>query len=157
MSFPCPTVPISGTILSRRNVPFGGNATRARGCYAGVMASEPLTPWSLKDWLKDAGLTVAAFEAATGWTHRITSELVNNRIRWNSDHLATAARVLELAPHEVLMPPEQAKALRDMFGTATQIAADTRLPFHAAPPEAEQPGTERLAPLPGKARRPRRR
>lgn len=99
------------------------------------MAVSPQHDWYLKEWLATLGTTTAWLEAQTGWTHRIASQLVNRRLRWNRDHLSLAAATLNIAAHELLLHPEDAMAIRRVRESALSIAAESRQPWTPAPTE----------------------
>jgi hypothetical protein len=80
--------------------------------------------WYLREWIDASPVTITEFRERTGWTHRIASQLVNRRIRWNRDHLSEAAFALHVEPFELLMHPDEAFALRRLRADALRIAAD---------------------------------
>lgn len=80
--------------------------------------------WYLREWVDVLDCTITELRERTGWTHRIASELVNRKIRWNRDHLSEAAFALHVEPFELLMPPQDAFALRRLRKDAIRIAAD---------------------------------
>jgi hypothetical protein len=110
------------------------------------MAAKPTSDWYLKEWLGTLDATVTWLEGETGWTHRIASQLVNRRTRWNRDHLALAAKVLRIAPYELLLHPEDAMHIRRLRSAveveARLRAAEDRGDY--APPTGES--VERLVP-----------
>lgn len=111
--------------------------------YTDPMAQDLHYDWYLKEWLGTLNRTVAWLEKETGWTHRIASQLVNRQARWNRDHFSLAASILKIAPHELLMHPDDAMAQRRMKQSALTIAAQSkaaeeRLPFTPAP-EIDEP------------------
>lgn len=77
--------------------------------------------WFLKEWLAAVGESVARLEGETGWTHRIASQLVNRKIRWNRDHLDLAAKALRVAPFELLMHPDDAMNIRKLKAAETKL------------------------------------
>jgi len=70
--------------------------------------------WYLKEWLAVIGVSGAWLSRETGWTHRITNQLINKKIRWNRDHLSLAAQILKLSPFELLLHPDEAMHLRKL-------------------------------------------
>jgi hypothetical protein len=99
-------------VLSSPIVPFSGNDETTARAYAARMATQPQHDWYLKEWLAATSTAVSVLERETGWTHRIASQLVNRRTRWNRDHLVLAARVLHIHPFELLLHPEDAMQIR---------------------------------------------
>lgn len=110
----CPIVPLLGTNGQEALVPDWGNDGLRTFLYNRAVVAKPYHDWYLKEWLAAKGehATVAWFEAQTGWTHRIASQLVNRKLRWNRDHLALAAKVLQIAPYELMLHPDEAYHIR---------------------------------------------
>jgi hypothetical protein len=100
--------------------------------------------WYLREWVDTLECSVTELRERTGWTHRIASQLVNRKLRWNRDHLSEAAFALRVEPFELMMPPEDAFALRRLRADAVRIAADQRQIWQAKPegqPEWPKRGT----------------
>lgn len=113
-----------------------------RICYNWQMAA--LThDWYLREWIDALPITISDFRERTGWTHRIASQLVNRKIRWNRDHLSEAAFALHVEAFELLMHPDDAFALRRLRKDALRIAAEPQQIWKEAP-DAPEWG-ERLA------------
>lgn len=112
------------------------------------MASGPAHDWYLKEWLAAKGeeATIAWLERETGWTHRIASQLVNRQLRWNRDHLALAAKVLQIEPWKLLMHPQDANHIHKLLVEAEEYrlkVAEEQLRYKAAERQSD-----RLAPPP---------
>jgi hypothetical protein len=82
--------------------------------------------WYLREWVDASPVSISELRERTGWTHRIASQLVNRKLRWNRDHLSEAAFALHVEPFELLMHPDDAFALRRLRSDALKIAADDR-------------------------------
>lgn len=82
--------------------------------------------WYLREWVNALDCTVTQLRERTGWTHRIASQLVNRKLRWNRDHLSEAAFALHIEPFELLLHPDDAFALRRLRADAIRIAAEKR-------------------------------
>ena len=100
------------------------------------MAATPLHDWYLKEWLRSLGCTAARLVEETGWTHRIANQLINRKLRWNRDHLSLVASILHLAPHELLMHPDEAMHVRRLRAAAAdemrlRVAENPALPESA--------------------------
>lgn len=96
--------------------------------------NRPAHDWYLREWLAALDCTVTQLRERTDWTHRIASQLVNRKLRWNRDHLSQAATALHLDAWELLMHPADAMEVRQL---RTQVlrAAEKRNDYVAAPPE----------------------
>lgn len=90
--------------------------------------------WYLKEWLDTLDCSITDLRERTGWTHRIGSQLVNRKVRWNRDHLSQAAFALNLSPWELLMPPADAMEVRQLRAQVLR-AAEKRTDFKPAPKE----------------------
>lgn len=107
------------------------------------MASQPQHDWYLKEWLRSTQTSVTTLEAETGWTHRVASQLVNCRIRWNRDHLLLAAKVLRIHPFELLLHPDDAMHIRRL-----RAAVDEEARLRVAEGRAEYAAQQAPAALP---------
>lgn len=91
--------------------------------------------WYFADWLGTTGKTQADIIRATGWPKSKVSKLATGRQPYDRDTLNLLADVLNLAPFEMLMHPEDAMRVRRLRDTALSIAADNRLDYRAPPAE----------------------
>ncbi|MBA4092281.1 MAG: hypothetical protein C0494_17050 [Sphingobium sp.] len=73
--------------------------------------------------------TQAEMMDKTGWSKAKMSQLYNGKQDFNSVVLTEAAQALNAKPFELLMPPADAMAIRQLRKTAIQIAADSRSTF----------------------------
>lgn len=98
--------------------------------------------WFLPEWMAAANIpTQAEMMEKTGWSKAKMSQLYNAKQDFNSEVLAEAAQALNARPYELLMPPEDAMAIRQFRRTALQIAADRRDTFLHEANEADRTGT----------------
>lgn len=86
----------------------------------------------MREWLDTLGCTVTQLRDRTDWTHRIASQLVNRKLRWNRDHLSQAATALHLDPWELLMHPSDAMEIRQLRAQVLR-AAEKRRDYVAEP------------------------
>ncbi|MGE6693323.1 helix-turn-helix domain-containing protein [Sphingobium limneticum] len=84
--------------------------------------------------------TQADMMEKTGWSKAKMSQLYNAKQDFNSEVLTEAALALNARPYELLMPPEDAMAIRQLRQTALHIAADTHSTFIHGPDEARRVG-----------------
>jgi len=90
--------------------------------------------WYLREWLDALDCSITDLRERTEWTHRIASQLVNRKLRWNRDHLSQAAKALHLDAWELLMHPSDAMEIRQLR-SSIQLAAERRAQYKALPPE----------------------
>lgn len=88
------------------------------------MATQIDFGWYLADWLAAKNMSQADLCRATGFPKAKVSELVNGKSRYNRDVVNTIAKALEIYPHELLMHPADANALKRLRQTAMSIAAE---------------------------------
>lgn len=92
--------------------------------------------WYLTDWLKSLQVSQAELGRRTDYPKAKVSDLVTGKQRYNRDILNDIASALHIKPHELLMHPEDAMALRRMRAAASEIV---RVPFGGtAGDEAEE-------------------
>ncbi len=70
--------------------------------------------WYLKEWLETLDLSQADLGRLTDYPKAKVSDLVTGKQRFNRDILNDIATALHLQIHELLMPPEEAMAQRQM-------------------------------------------
>lgn len=72
---------------------------------------------------------------ATGYSRATMSDLSTGKQRYNRDVINEVAAAMHIRPHELLMHPDDAMALRRVRESAARIAAETPAPDAA--PEGE--------------------
>lgn len=77
--------------------------------------------WFLKEWLTATGTSQAELGRLTDYPKAKVSDLVTGKQRYNRDILNDVAKALNIHPHELLMDPEDAMALRQMRASAQKI------------------------------------
>lgn len=98
--------------------------------------------WFLPEWMRVADVqTQTEMMEKTGWSKAKMSQLYNGKQDINSQVLLEAALALNAKPFELLMPPADAMAIRQLRKTAIQIAADSRSTFIHEPGEDGRTGT----------------
>jgi transcriptional regulator with XRE-family HTH domain len=80
--------------------------------------------WYLAQWMDTLHVTQADLCRATGFPKAKMSELVNGVSRYNRDVVNTLAKALHIRPHELLMHPDDANAIKRLRESAIRIAAD---------------------------------
>lgn len=82
--------------------------------------------WYLREWLDALQASQADLERLTGWDKRKTSHLVTCKQPYKRDTVNEAADALHIQPFELLMPPDEAFALRRFRESAVQLAASSQ-------------------------------
>jgi len=77
--------------------------------------------WYLKEWLAATNTSQADLVRLTDYPKAKVSDLVNGKQRYNRDILNDVAHALNIRPHELLMHPDDAMALRRMRALAEQM------------------------------------
>lgn len=80
--------------------------------------------WHLAEWMAAADVTQADLCRATGFPKAKMSELVAGKSRYNRDVVNTLAKALNIRPHELLMHPDDAYAIRRLRESAIRIASE---------------------------------
>jgi transcriptional regulator with XRE-family HTH domain len=82
--------------------------------------------WYLKEWLATLGKRQADIVRDLGWNKARVSLMLRGKQPYDRDSLNELATYLHLFPHELLMHPDEAMALRQLKVAAGQIV---RIPF----------------------------
>jgi hypothetical protein len=93
--------------------------------YPSLMA-EPGHDWYLKEWLATLGRKQADIVRDLGWNKARISLMLRGKQPYDRDSLNELAIYLHLQPHELLMHPDDAMALRQMRKAASEIV---RVPY----------------------------
>jgi hypothetical protein len=88
--------------------------------------------WYLPEWMAACGLSGRGAQSKmmelTNWSKATMSQLYTGKQDFNSEILDTASAALHCEPHELLMHPDQAFAVRRLRETAAVIVADVPAP-----------------------------
>lgn len=90
--------------------------------------------WFLAEWATEAGLKQADAQRDLGWPKSTASDLWNGKQRYTQDHVDEVTSWLKIEPFELLMHPDEAKALRAFRQAARTIAAEDPRPSRSAKP-----------------------
>lgn len=77
--------------------------------------------WYFAEWTTHAGYKQADAERALGWPRGKMSDLWNQKQRYTQETVDEVAAWLELQPYELLLPPPEALALRQLRAAAHTI------------------------------------
>lgn len=136
---------IKRNAASSENVSQCANDWLAYGFYDRNMAAAPQYDWYLAEWLETLQVRQADLSRLTDWDKRKTSFLVSGKQPYKRDDVNEAAFALNLQPFELLMPPEQAMALRQLYASSVTIAAESKSPYVAEPAADPLPTRRKIA------------
>ena len=85
--------------------------------------AKPEPDWHLQAWMREKGKIQADLVRELGWDKAKASFLWNGKQPYRKDLVNQVAEWLDIEPFELLMPPSEAKALRQLRETALAIAA----------------------------------
>lgn len=89
------------------------------------MEQDPDSDWHLKEWAALQNKRQADLTRDLGWLPPRASKVWNGEIPYKRDIVVALAQWLGIRPHELLMLPRDAMALRRLRETAKAIAAET--------------------------------
>lgn len=98
-------------------------------CFAWVRYPSRMTPgydWYLKEWLATLGKKQADIVRDLGWNKARISLMLRGKQPYDRDSINELAIYLNLKPHELLMHPEDAMAMRRLKTVAGEIV---RIPY----------------------------
>ena len=96
--------------------------------------------WYLKEWLLHLGKKQSSLVNELGWNKSRAHHVWHNVQPYRKEVVNQLAKWLDLEPFELLMPPDQALALRRLRESALAIAADQSREFEGFPPGSGPPG-----------------
>jgi plasmid maintenance system antidote protein VapI len=82
----------------------------------------PMHDWYLKEWLKTLGKRQADIVRDLDWNKARVSLMIRGEQPYTRDAINELSAYLNLKPHEMLMHPQDAMALRRLQATALEIA-----------------------------------
>lgn len=110
----------------------GRDDFRGRLFYAPLMA-RPSHDWFLREWLAYYGKRQSDLVRDLDWNKARVSLMIRREQQYTRDAVNEVAEYLNIAPHELLMSPDDAMALRRLRADAIRIASGS------APDETSQP------------------
>jgi hypothetical protein len=93
--------------------------------------------WHLQAWLRHFGKKQAALTNELGWNKSKANHVWHSRQEYRRETVNELADWLGIEPFELLMPPQDALAIRRLRELAAQIVSETQPP--AAAEEAPAP------------------
>lgn len=82
--------------------------------------------WYLPEWMDALGVNQAEMMRRTGWSKATASQIYNGKQDYSPKVVNEAAAAFQCHPYELLMPYEQAMALRRLRADALTIVEGTR-------------------------------
>lgn len=103
--------------------------------------------WYLAEWMDTLEVSQADLCRETGFPKAKMSELVNGKSRYNRDVVNPLAKALHIAPHELLMHPQEAFNLRRLRESAISIAGGNVVAISEtpAPPPAVRKNRKKVS------------
>lgn len=95
------------------------------------MGFEPPHDWYLTEWMAEKGFNQTQLRERAGWSQRKGSEICNGG-RYNRDIVNDVARVLQVEPWQLMLPPDEAFNIQ-MIRDQLDRAAERHRRFHAEP------------------------
>lgn len=105
---------------SRRLVPKSG----ADSSVASEHTQGVTRDWHLQEWMAYAKKRQAHLVSDLGWSRRRASEVFNGDQPYKRETVNELSDWLQIEPFELLLPPEEAIALRQLRSSALRIAQD---------------------------------
>lgn len=94
------------------------------------MEKAPQHDWYLHEWFATQGLKQNDLVKQLGYPKNTANRLWHGLQPYRRDHIDEIAALLNIAPHELLMPPEEAMRIRRVQSVLSEVASP------AAPPTA---------------------
>jgi transcriptional regulator with XRE-family HTH domain len=80
-------------------------------------------PWYLREWLVSLEVSQAELERLTELSKATVSALINGKQQYNQSHIDRIAWELKIRPYELLLPPREAGAIRNIIKGNADLAA----------------------------------
>ncbi len=105
---------------SRRLVPKSGADSSRQSEHTQIVTRD----WHLQQWMAHAKKRQAHLVSDLGWSRRKASEVFNGDQPYKRETVNELSEWLQIEPFELLLPPEEAIALRQLRSSALRIAQD---------------------------------
>ena len=105
---------------SRRHVPKSGADSLPQSEHTPKVTRD----WHLQEWMAHAKKRQAHLVSELGWSRRKASEVFTGDQPYKRDTVNELSEWLQIEPFELLLPPEEAIALRQLRSSALRIAQD---------------------------------
>jgi transcriptional regulator with XRE-family HTH domain len=95
--------------------------------------------WHLQEWMRLKGKRQASLVNELGWTKNRANIVWHSRQPYRRDLVNEIAEWLGLRPYELLMPPREAEAIKQLRSSAMTIVAEDPAPFDTQAPPRPSP------------------
>ncbi len=102
------------------------NDTTRQGLDNLNMADGLAQDWYLREWMSRKGKIQADLVKELGWDKARANFVYHSKQSYRRDLVNELSRWLEVEPYELLMPPQEADALRRLRESAEEIANSAR-------------------------------
>jgi plasmid maintenance system antidote protein VapI len=85
-----------------------------------------MSDWSLIEWLEACGKKQADIVHDLDWNKAKVSMIVRGKQRYTRDEVNELSRYMGIRPHELLMHPSEAMALRQLRNAAQEIVSGAK-------------------------------
>lgn len=107
------------------------------------MERAPQHDWFLHEWFNTQGLKQADLVKQLGYPKNTANRLWHGLQPYRRDHIDEIAALLNIAPHELLMSPEDAMKIRRMQSVLSEVATPVPAPEPVQIPDAvAEPGAK---------------
>lgn len=97
--------------------------------------AKPGWDWFFNEWLLATDKIQEDIVRDLGWNKSKVSLFANGKQRYHRDDINELAEYLNLRPHELLMHPEDAFAIRRLRAEMIRLAHETEETAHSEPPK----------------------
>ena len=95
------------------------------------MAGPTAHDWYLREWFATAGMKQRDLVTKLDYQPAAAHALWHSVQRYRRDHVEEIAALLNIAPYELLMPPEEAMALRRLRSAIAEVTKSEPVPADA--------------------------
>ena len=100
---------------------MAGTTTLARVPKIGTMSLPAGPDWYLREWLATLGKRQASLTIELGWNKNTAHLLFHSKQPYRREDVNEISAWLQIRPYELLMPPEEAMAIRRLRESAARI------------------------------------
>lgn len=98
-----------------------------------ALARKNRPDWYLKEWMSTLHISQAELARRIGKERNTINNIYHGKTEYYREILNEICAAIHIAPFEILMPPDEAMALRRIRESSLRIAADSSLDFKVQP------------------------
>lgn len=110
-------------IQSSRHIQIASTDAKGLCSHDLNMAVPDMPDWYLREWFATMGLKQRDLVTKLDYQPAAAHALWHSVQRYRRDHIADISALLNIQPYELLMPPEEAMALRRLRSAIAEVAA----------------------------------